>query len=616
MGEPQDEISLRELYLIFKSGLRWILGVSVGIAVLAFAVLQLQPERYQATATVRVSPLQVQGQTLQNGQLQQNMIDVNSVTQIGFDAYRTVALSHDVLASAVKATPSLPSDFGAKQLAESVTVTKVSGGGSDPLIVSQEVTSTDPKRAAALANAWANASADAARSSIGKALGGVRSTMNSQLTSLTTALTQAETQWAGFQKQDDRSSLQAQLDALDTRTTSAQEKLDELDRSVATAKAQQAMLQSVVAARSQGKPADLAAQMQALSSQGVLSPELAQQLTDVIASVPSTPGAASQDLATLVARAQLQQRTADLAGYVAERRTVGQQLDGFSKQASDLRSQLAAQQQTAQQLQRQLDSAQQAYDKVSQAAPLIDVADKLVPSMAGVFNAASVPEQPTGQRTAVLTTVAFVLTFFAMVAVGVPPSGRHRGTDARPSPRRSTGRVRRNRRSPKTGRPSPSRSRRASHHGRGSGFTYAHDGPLTPIRTEGPSMSGAQILLTGGSGVLGTALRGLLPGLHAPTHTELDLLDHEQVMDRIRAYGPDVVIHAAAYTDVAGAEREHAACWQVNVGGHAPWWRPPGRRAPDWCTSPRTTCSTATTLTTVGGTARTTRRGRCATTTP
>ncbi len=179
MGEPQDEISLRELYLIFKGGLRWILGVSVGIAVLAFAVLQLQPERYQATATVRVSPLQVQGQTLQNGQLQQNMIDVNSVTQIGFDAYRTVALSHDVLASAVKATPSLPSDFGAKQLAEAVTVTKVSGGGSDPLIVSQEVTSTDPKRAAALANAWANASADAARSSIGKALGGVRSTMNS-----------------------------------------------------------------------------------------------------------------------------------------------------------------------------------------------------------------------------------------------------------------------------------------------------------------------------------------------------------------------------------------------------------------------------------------------------
>ncbi len=415
MGEPQDEISLRELYLIFKGGLRWILGASVAVAVIAFAVMHLLPQRYQATATVRVAPLQVQGQTLQNGQIQKDMIDVNSVTQIGFDAYRTVALSHGVLASAVKATPATAPDYGPKQLAENATVTKVSGGGSDPLIVSQEVTATSPERAAALANAWAKASADAARASIGNALGGVRTTMNAQLGSLSTALDQAEAQWATFQKQDERSSLQAQLDSLNTRTTTAQEKLDELDRNIATSKAQQALLQAVVDARSLGKPAALAAQMQALSDQGVLSPDLAQQLSAAIASVPSTVGASGQDLATLVARAQLQQQTADLAGYVAERATVGQQLDGFSKQASELRTTLATQQQTAQRLQRQLDSATQAYDKVSQTAPLIDIADKLVPSMAGVFNAASVPEQPLSRRSVVVTVVAFVLTFFAMV---------------------------------------------------------------------------------------------------------------------------------------------------------------------------------------------------------
>ena len=453
MGEPQDEISLRELYLIFKGGLRWILVVSIGVAVLAFIVMRLQPERYQATATVRISPLQVQGQTLQNGQLQQNLIDVNSVTQIGFDAYRTIALSHGVLASAVEATPSLPSGFGVKQLAEAATVTKISGGGSDPLIVSQEVSTDDPQQAAALANAWGNASAEAARTSIGKALGGVRSTMNGQVTSLSSTLTQAETRWASFQKQDERTSLQAQLDSLDTRTTTAQQTLDELDRNIATAKAQQAVFQSVIDARSRGNPADLSAQMQALSNQGVLTPEMAQQLTDAIASAPGTPAVASQDLATLVARAQLQQQTANLAGYVAERQTVHQQLDGFSKQASNLRDRLATQQQTAQQLQRQLDSAQKAYDQVSQTAPLIDVADKLVPSMAGVFNAASVPERPAGRRTAVVTAVAFVLAFFAMVlfvflraAVAEEPENDrpHRGApdDAHgdgPSPRADAG---------------------------------------------------------------------------------------------------------------------------------------------------------------------------------
>lgn len=80
-------------------------------------------------------------------------------------------------------------------------------------------------------------------------------------------------------------------------------------------------------------------------------------------------------------------------------------------------------------------------------------------------------------------------------------------------------------------------------------------------------MSGDRILLTGGSGVLGTALRGLLPELYAPPSTELDLLDHQRVADRIRAYRPDVVIHAAAFTDVAGAEQERSKCWNVNVAG-------------------------------------------------
>ena len=80
-------------------------------------------------------------------------------------------------------------------------------------------------------------------------------------------------------------------------------------------------------------------------------------------------------------------------------------------------------------------------------------------------------------------------------------------------------------------------------------------------------MSRARILLTGGSGLLGTHLRGLLPGVYAPSHAELDLLDAQQVSDRVGSYRPDVVVHAAAYTDVAAAERERKACWDVNVAG-------------------------------------------------
>jgi len=77
----------------------------------------------------------------------------------------------------------------------------------------------------------------------------------------------------------------------------------------------------------------------------------------------------------------------------------------------------------------------------------------------------------------------------------------------------------------------------------------------------------ARVLITGGHGVLGTALRDLLPELHAPARSELDLLDADEVSGVIRAFGPAVIVHAAAYTDVAAAERERSKCWDVNVAG-------------------------------------------------
>ncbi len=72
--------------------------------------------------------------------------------------------------------------------------------------------------------------------------------------------------------------------------------------------------------------------------------------------------------------------------------------------------------------------------------------------------------------------------------------------------------------------------------------------------------------MTGGSGRLGRELQALLD-LHCPPRQELDLLDPasiERALDRLQ---PDLIVHAAAYTDVARAERDHLTCWRVNVGG-------------------------------------------------
>lgn len=85
-----------------------------------------------------------------------------------------------------------------------------------------------------------------------------------------------------------------------------------------------------------------------------------------------------------------------------------------------------------------------------------------------------------------------------------------------------------------------------------------------------------KVLLTGGSGRLGTELRELLAGsqaadetvqLTAPASTELDVNDSQAFIRFAADLQPDVVVHAAAYTDVARAETERASCWRVNVVG-------------------------------------------------
>ena len=76
-----------------------------------------------------------------------------------------------------------------------------------------------------------------------------------------------------------------------------------------------------------------------------------------------------------------------------------------------------------------------------------------------------------------------------------------------------------------------------------------------------------KILLTGGSGRLGSELRELMPEIIAPPRAELDLTHPANVHHALRLYRPDIVVHAAAYTDVKGAETDRAACWQVNVAG-------------------------------------------------
>lgn len=77
----------------------------------------------------------------------------------------------------------------------------------------------------------------------------------------------------------------------------------------------------------------------------------------------------------------------------------------------------------------------------------------------------------------------------------------------------------------------------------------------------------SRVLLTGGSGRLGRELRTLLPGIVAPSRAELDVTCPDTISRALDHYQPQVVLHAAAYTNVSAAERERDVCWRVNVEG-------------------------------------------------
>jgi dTDP-4-dehydrorhamnose reductase len=72
-----------------------------------------------------------------------------------------------------------------------------------------------------------------------------------------------------------------------------------------------------------------------------------------------------------------------------------------------------------------------------------------------------------------------------------------------------------------------------------------------------PLGPGSRVLITGGSGQLGTALRELLPGAEAGRWDVTETLDLR----------PTMVFHAAAWTDVDGAEQQPEQAELVNVQG-------------------------------------------------
>ncbi|MEX0826784.1 MAG: dTDP-4-dehydrorhamnose reductase [Acidimicrobiia bacterium] len=73
------------------------------------------------------------------------------------------------------------------------------------------------------------------------------------------------------------------------------------------------------------------------------------------------------------------------------------------------------------------------------------------------------------------------------------------------------------------------------------------------------------ILVTGGSGQLGSAFRRLLPGASFPSRRQLDLTQPGTIGEAVAALAPTSIINCAAYTVVDEAEDDEEMAFAVNA---------------------------------------------------
>lgn len=74
-------------------------------------------------------------------------------------------------------------------------------------------------------------------------------------------------------------------------------------------------------------------------------------------------------------------------------------------------------------------------------------------------------------------------------------------------------------------------------------------------------------LIIGASGMLGFDICKVFPEAVKLTHKELDITNRDQVLESIQKIKPEIVVNAAAYTDVDGCEDNQELAFQVNGYG-------------------------------------------------
>lgn len=239
-AREEDEISLRDLYLIFKKGLLFILAAALLAGLATYLYFSAQDPVYEAESTTVITPPPVSGV-----QGRENISFTQSVL-VTFESYQTLAFSRPVLEATAAQFPE--GDVSAGGLRGAGRLEQLIGpqrpGEVAPLSVSHLVRHTDPAMSAALTNAWTEATLETIRNSLLAGLNPVDAATSGELHILEARLAEVENAWRAFGEEDEGGILSARLEGLTVQFTTGEARLNELARELAVAEARHDVLAS------------------------------------------------------------------------------------------------------------------------------------------------------------------------------------------------------------------------------------------------------------------------------------------------------------------------------------------------------------------------------------
>ena len=339
-----DEVSLRELYLIFRRGLPWIVGAALLAGALAFALTLRDASVFETSAVVLVSPLPVEGEPAEEVQ----RLSLNQSGAVPFEAYRELAFSEAVLTDALSRMSDVDLELSAAGLRAAGRLqqdTRPNQTGEDvSLVVTHLLTFSDPERAAALADAWAQSTVAAVRDLRSATLAEIEEATGAAAAQLEETLQRAETRLQTFQTQNQGDLAAARSEALTAELVAGEAELRTLSRAI---DASRARLETLRAQRQTNTPS---------------------RVSDV------------------------QREEITLSGLLAEQRSLQAQLQSIEETLQTQPTAESDQQEL--ELLRTVERAQSAFQSVSDAQTRAAYLRELVPATAQLLSRASVPNAP------------------------------------------------------------------------------------------------------------------------------------------------------------------------------------------------------------------------------